>query len=204
MALINITYNEQYFRGSYHSETAPGGYDNYWWNSYLTDDSSVLANKFVQKALTLNIDLTGKKVLVLGCAYGFLVKFLLELGVDAYGMDISEFAISQLPELSGRLLVGDMRLDADYQRAKTLAGLTKKNDVFDMIIDEDCICCFTDSEAVTVCTLMKSYSSMAVHLVDVTPNLINWYNLHTLDEWRVIVGTSPKEKWYTRYLWSET
>lgn len=39
-----------------------------------------------------------KTVLDAGCAYGYLVKELRDLGVEAYGFDISEFAISQADE----------------------------------------------------------------------------------------------------------
>jgi len=37
-------------------------------------------------------------VLDAGCAIGFLVEALRERGVDARGFDISEYAISQVPE----------------------------------------------------------------------------------------------------------
>lgn len=39
-----------------------------------------------------------KTVLDAGCAYGYLVKALRDLGVEAYGFDVSEFAISQAHE----------------------------------------------------------------------------------------------------------
>ena len=35
----------------------------------------------------------GSKVLDVGCGKGFLVKDLINLGIDAYGLDISEYAI---------------------------------------------------------------------------------------------------------------
>jgi 2-polyprenyl-3-methyl-5-hydroxy-6-metoxy-1,4-benzoquinol methylase len=196
MALTNITYDSVYFN----SGGAIGGYDNYRWNSYLNEDSSVLANKFVQKALTLSVDLSGKKVLVVGCAYGFLVQYLISLGVDAYGMDISSYAVSQSP-VPDKLIVGDVRLDADWKRAKTLAGLTG-NQKFDMVIDEDMICCLTDSEASSFCTYARKYGSILVHLIDLSTTLVNWYNFHTISEWKAIAGMA--DKWYSRFNWLET
>ena len=49
----------------------------------------------------------GDKVLDVGCAKGFLVKDLLELGIDAYGVDISEYALMKCePQTIGRLHIG--------------------------------------------------------------------------------------------------
>jgi ubiquinone/menaquinone biosynthesis C-methylase UbiE len=50
----------------------------------------------------------GDKVLDVGCAKGFLVKDLLALGIDAYGVDISEYALMNCePEVVGRLHLGN-------------------------------------------------------------------------------------------------
>jgi GT2 family glycosyltransferase/MoaA/NifB/PqqE/SkfB family radical SAM enzyme len=50
-----------------------------------------------------------EKVLVLGCARGYLVKAFRELNVEAYGIDISEWAIQNAPpEISDHLYVGDI------------------------------------------------------------------------------------------------
>jgi len=37
----------------------------------------------------------------------------------------------------------------------------------------------------------------------VSPHLAQWYNLHTVAEWKAIVGTGPKEKWFERFSWEE-
>jgi len=52
----------------------------------------------------------GDKVLDVGCAKGFLVKDLMKVcpGLDVYGIDISEYAITHCePEVVGRLHVGN-------------------------------------------------------------------------------------------------
>ncbi len=49
----------------------------------------------------------GDRVLDVGCAKGFLVKDLLALGIDAYGLDVSQYALMHCePEVVGRLHLG--------------------------------------------------------------------------------------------------
>ena len=49
----------------------------------------------------------GDRVLDVGCAKGFLVKDLLALGIDAYGVDVSRYALMNCePEVVGRLQLG--------------------------------------------------------------------------------------------------
>jgi len=49
----------------------------------------------------------GDRVLDIGCAKGFLVKDLLSEGMDAYGLDISEYALMNCePETIGRIHLG--------------------------------------------------------------------------------------------------
>lgn len=51
----------------------------------------------------------GSTVLEVGCAYGYLVQMLRRMGYDAYGMDISEFALSQAdPEVRPYLIRADV------------------------------------------------------------------------------------------------
>ena len=49
----------------------------------------------------------GDRVLDIGCAKGFLVKDLLSSGIEAYGIDVSEYALKNCePEVIGRLHLG--------------------------------------------------------------------------------------------------
>ena len=51
----------------------------------------------------------GDYVLDAGCAYGHLVAELRKRGVEAYGLDVSEFAVGQAePEIREYLIVGDV------------------------------------------------------------------------------------------------
>ena len=50
-----------------------------------------------------------RTVLDAGCGIGFLVEELRKRDVDAYGIDISEYAISQVPDDALRLFEAGMR-----------------------------------------------------------------------------------------------
>lgn len=62
-------------------------------------------------------DIAPRRVLDAGCAMGLLVEALVARGIDAHGVDISEYAIAQAaPALAGRCRVGSLTtpLDAQY------------------------------------------------------------------------------------------
>lgn len=91
---ISREYGEMYFDGP--REYGYGGfrYDGRW--------------RSVAKDIVEHFDLKpGDRLLDVGCAKGFLVKDLLELGIDAYGIDVSEYALMHCePEVVGRLHLG--------------------------------------------------------------------------------------------------
>jgi SAM-dependent methyltransferase len=80
-------YDEDYFERGV--QTGKSGYQNYSWLPELTIK---MAHHLVQ---TLPIR-HGERVLDFGCAKGFLVKALRLLDVDAYGVDISPYAIDHV------------------------------------------------------------------------------------------------------------
>lgn len=51
---------------------------------------------FQKKAKTLTLDFNADKFLDAGCAIGYLVEALRDLGKDAYGIDVSDYVISQV------------------------------------------------------------------------------------------------------------
>jgi len=91
---ISREYGQMYFDGP--REYGYGGYryDGRW--------------KPVAKDIVEHFGLEkGDRVLDVGCGKGFLVKDLLDLGIDAYGLDISEYALMNCePEVVGRLHQG--------------------------------------------------------------------------------------------------
>lgn len=91
---ISREYGEMYFDGP--REYGYGGYryDGRW--------------QQVAKDIVEHFKLRqGDRVLDIGCAKGFLVKDLLAIGIDAYGVDISSYALMNCePEVIGRLHLG--------------------------------------------------------------------------------------------------
>jgi len=87
-------YGEEYFDGS--RDYGYGGYryDGRW--------------KSVAKDIIAHFGLKlGSRVLDVGCGKGFLVKDLLSMGIDAYGVDISRYALMSCEsEVIGRLHLG--------------------------------------------------------------------------------------------------
>jgi cyclopropane fatty-acyl-phospholipid synthase-like methyltransferase len=91
-------YDEDYFlRGQ---ETGKSLYKDYRWLPELTKPmASVISDH-------CGIELTDK-VLDFGCSRGYLVRALVEAGHDAYGMDVSDWAIANCDEtIKGRLSIG--------------------------------------------------------------------------------------------------
>jgi len=98
-------YDEDYFR--------PGPKSSY--ARPFTWEEEEAGQKAVARLLKHALGAT--TVLDAGCAKGFLCKALLSLGVDAYGCDISAFAVSHCElEVQGRLKVADIRDGLPYPK----------------------------------------------------------------------------------------
>lgn len=70
----------------------------------------------------------GSKVLDVGCGKGFLVKDLLDLGIDAYGLDISEYAVKNCEnEVRCKIHLGNA------------SNLPFASNTFDFVISINCI-----------------------------------------------------------------
>jgi len=91
---ISKEYGMEYFDGS----------REYGYGGYYYDGRWVPVAKDIIKHFGLK---SGDKVLDVGCAKGFLVKDLLAEGIEAFGIDISEYALMNCePEVIGRLQIG--------------------------------------------------------------------------------------------------
>lgn len=60
--------------------------------------------RFIQRAYDIDKYLRPNKVLEIGCALGYLVRTLRSLGIEAYGYDVSEYAINNADPLSKNYL----------------------------------------------------------------------------------------------------
>lgn len=91
---ISREYGEMYFDGP-----REYGYGGYKYDGRWVPVAKDIVDHFGLKP--------GDKVLDVGCAKGFLVKDLVALGIDAQGIDVSQYAIDHSePEARGRLQVG--------------------------------------------------------------------------------------------------
>lgn len=77
-------YNEDYFERGEHLGIS--GYTNYRW---LPEMTLPMCRRIIE---LLNLD-KDSCVLDYGCAKGYIVKALVQLGIDAYGVDVSKYAI---------------------------------------------------------------------------------------------------------------
>lgn len=93
---LALKFGQEYFDG-----TREQGYGGYRYDGRWIPVAHRIINHFGLKA--------HDRVLDVGCAKGFLVKDLLDAcpGLDVYGLDISEYALSQAPaEVKNRLVLG--------------------------------------------------------------------------------------------------
>jgi SAM-dependent methyltransferase len=91
---VSREYGEIYFDGPREYGYGGYGYDGRW----------VPVAKDIVEHFSLK---PGDRVLDVGCAKGFLVKDLLALGIDVYGVDVSDYALMNCePEVIGRLHIG--------------------------------------------------------------------------------------------------
>jgi len=91
---ISREYGEMYFDGP-----REYGYGGYRYDGRWQPVAKEIISHFGLKA--------GDRVLDVGCAKGFLIKDLVSLGIDAYGVDVSHYALMNCePEVVGRLQIG--------------------------------------------------------------------------------------------------
>ena len=81
--------------------TAPYGayyYDNYCGEQAYRHGVDAWSTFFGQLAEHISLEFAPRKVLDAGCAKGFLVEALRDRGIDAYGVDFSDYAIASVRE----------------------------------------------------------------------------------------------------------
>ncbi len=141
----------------------------------------------------------GQKTLVVGCGFGYLVRLAVTAGYDAYGLDVSSYAIDRgkalLPEVASRLVLGDALTAAGMDAVSAAAGLHGNPPRFDILVTEDFLECLTDTEISVGLPLWRARCRANLgHIV--TPadewgqahgadSRINW---KTVEEWRAIVS----------------
>lgn len=191
-----MKFDKSYFMGDFVKTPNPAGYSNYGNSPNEAESFETLVKNLILKVRIWPMD----SILVVGCAYGYTVRLLNEFKIDAYGVDISKFAISKaLPEIKDKVFLGDARNDKDFEKILEIAKINK----FQVILDEDMLCCLSDNEAKIFCDNARKYGQKVIHYMDTSPQLAKWYNYHIIEDWKMLVNSSENERWFERPKWSE-
>lgn len=196
-------YDASYFDGRTQTYMHNAGYSSYtrWYRTEGENSSGEFWKDYANRWVN-HLALSGKKVLEVGCAKGFIVKDLRDAGVDAYGLDVSSYAISQCePGMSTYLTVGDART--------ALAGYARNE--FDVLLTFRFLECISDADMPALVTQMNRISRKQVHVVDnftgVKEGAGQYYTQHTAQEWldlfawtkgTVIVPYENQNNWLTK------
>ena len=97
-------YNASYFDGVLNPPAHPAGYSNYERGTSIYAKTGLDYWGGRAKKLVDRFGLRGKKVLELGCAKGFCVESLRKFDVEAYGIDVSKYAIESASDSISRFL----------------------------------------------------------------------------------------------------
>jgi SAM-dependent methyltransferase len=112
------------------------------------------------------------RILDVGCAYGYFLKFWEGKGVELYGTDISQYAISQAQEIvDAELLVGDIQHKMPFD-----------DDFFDIITMFDVIQ-MTESPRRALQEVLRLLKPDGLFFVT-APNVNSLFRLLRGDKWR--------------------
>lgn len=172
--LLPGEYNEAYFTGAH-----PGGYTSY--GRFNRVDLSLFTEmestgeyfSDIGKKMRLLAFLDGKKVLELGCGYGYTIQWLRNQGVDAWGCEVSAFAVSQADP--------SIRPYIFNQDALTFLSACGKN-AYNVIYSKDFLCCFSDADLSGLVTQMNRVGFLQAHQLRQDYNAA-YYNNKTLAGW---------------------
>lgn len=175
-------YNASYFDGAKQSLQHNAGYSTYerWYRNRGKDSRGEFWKDEAIKLIS-DFNLVGKKFLEIGCAKGFLVKDLRDGGVDAYGLDVSQYAIDNCePEVAPYLIVGDARKDLKRYL----------NNEFDLVFSRSFLPCISESELPDLIKEMNRISKQQYHQIDQfgesNARVVNFYLNKSLQEWLLL------------------
>lgn len=175
MALLQPSeYDASYFDGRYQTTRHNAGYATYerWFYNQT--------NNFEKRSLDIlnRYTVGNKSVLEICCAKGFVVEDLVANGLDAYGVDVSSYAISEASlSIADRLTVADIRIG----QSTFLEDF--RNNEFALILGFNCLCCFSDAEISAMVIELNRISSDQFYMIAENANA-SFYNPKTIQEWR--------------------
>lgn len=168
-----MIFDKEYFDGELVGKTLPWGY-SYYKRWYGFDGINSKGEYWKDKAQYLysRLHLKDKKVLEIGCAKGFLVADLRELGVEVWGIDISSYATSQIEEqVKKYICCSDAFLYLEELKEKSI----------DVIISLRFLSCLHDTMYVRkLIQHMNRVSYLQYHVIDET---LRFYVQKPIQEW---------------------
>jgi hypothetical protein len=194
MSYPGLVFDETYFRNGAYTDYGPG-----MWGEAFTFPG--FATDLIARAAARGQSLAGFRVGVLGCAFGHGVAALRALGVTAFGIDVSAYAISQAPpEAAPFVMQGDATVRSVLNGFRSFAGLPG-NQQFRALIDEDLATCLTDAEASDAFVEWRRHGQVVVHRLSDHPTTDPEHNFHDLAGWRALIGAGD---WlYSYTTWAE-
>jgi len=109
---------------------------------------------FLKRAKFIKEVLQAKKIIVLGGAYGFLTKHLLDLGVESVTIDNSDYAYKQKTVFDENYIKNDI-INLSKYTVFTEA---------DWIVSWNVLDCLNESNVDGVCNLLNSFKGKQLHL----------------------------------------
>lgn len=129
--------------------------------------------------------IVGGKTLVVGCGTGCTLTYM----DDAYGMDISEWAVNNA---EADVYLGDA---LDHDRYREIAQDTPGESQWDGIYTEFLLSHFTDESAREVCEITRTESGGPVVHRIWSGSGEEQFNLKTVSEWQEAVGEHRDVEW---------
>lgn len=190
-------YDARYFEGDLQDYTHNAGYSEYHVLGYrhriksakhvgTIENSTGWVFGDLLKGINLNGRFVGKSVLVLGCAYGFEVAALRDLGIEADGIDDSQYAIDQADSTKADFPL-DTANDSIKQYLRVENAVTSLasygRNQYDFIYSRWFLDLLSDVDLTTLITEMNRVSRSQLHIVNPNLPIDKYWNVKSLTEW---------------------
>jgi hypothetical protein len=143
------------------------------------------------------------KILVVGCAFGFMIEYLLDTGFDVWGIDNSPWVWANAAEIRADvlpLIANDWLGSGTEQDSLDVLPNVPNNATFGWILDEDAASSHSDAELpafIDACEdrVRGNAKGRIIHLVSpIRPqgggdSAVNW---KTMAEWKAV---APSHRW---------
>ena len=122
-------------------------------------------------------------VYILGCGFGYTVKYLIELGVNTIGIEIGEYAYNNKKDNS---IVFDDIVNIDYSNA-------------DYLFSWNVLDCLTQQKAVDIANQLNMFSAQQIHIICTSEHYIEQgYFIKPMSYWEGLFPNAILIEYETR------